>query len=74
MSSAVPVASDRHAVVTLTGELDIADALRPPGRPRGAVVRCPLIVVDLAGGDFADCAVLGVLVRARTWPAGLGET
>ena len=56
-----------HVVVTLRGELDIADAA-----DLGAVVweeavaRNPHVIADLSDLTFVDCASLGVLVRART--------
>jgi anti-sigma B factor antagonist len=55
------------AVVTVTGELDIATAplldyvldRAIEGRP------APHVIVDLRGVTFIDCAALGVLIRAR---------
>ena len=54
-----------HVIVTLCGELDIADAACLRDALTGAVTQNPHVVADLSGLDFVDCAVLGVLVRAR---------
>jgi anti-sigma B factor antagonist len=54
-----------HVIVTLCGELDIADAACLRDALTGAVTQNPYVVADLSGLDFVDCAVLGVLVRAR---------
>ena len=54
-----------HVIITLCGELDIADAACLRDALTGAVTQNPHIVADLSGLDFVDCAVLGVLVRAR---------
>jgi anti-sigma B factor antagonist len=55
------------AVITVTGELDIATAPTLDhvldraigGRPT------PDVIIDLRGVTFIDCAALGVLIRAR---------
>jgi anti-anti-sigma factor len=54
-----------HVIVTLCGELDIADVACLRDALTGAVTQNPHVVADLSGLDFVDCAVLGVLVRAR---------
>ena len=54
-----------HVIVTLCGELDIADAACLREALTGAVTQNPHVVADLSGLDFVDCAVLEVLVRAR---------
>jgi anti-anti-sigma factor len=62
-----PVICERSGciIVTLRGELDIADAAALRDTFAAAVTRNPHVVADLSGVDFADCAILGVLVRAR---------
>ena len=57
-----------HAVVTLSGELDLAYAPAVASLLIAAVAACgPSIIVDLAGLEFIDCAGLGVLVRVLKW-------
>ena len=67
MPGARPAIRDHHdhVIVTLCGELDIADAACLRDALTEAVTRNPHVVADLSGLDFADCAVLGALVRAR---------
>ena len=55
-----------HVVVTLRGELDIADAADLRAVVSEAVARNPHVIADLSDLTFVDCASLGVLVRART--------
>ena len=55
-----------HVVVTLRGELDIANAADLGAVLSEAVARNPHVIADLSDLTFIDCASLGVLVRART--------
>lgn len=56
------------AVVTLHGELDLADAPTVASHLIAAVAAFgPSIVVDLAGLEFIDCCGLRVLVRVHKW-------
>ena len=53
-------------VLSLAGELDLADAPALREALRGAVERSPRrLVVDLAEVTFVDSTVLGALVEAR---------
>lgn len=62
------VGHDGHAVVTLCGELGLADAPALASHLIAAVAACgPSIIVDLAGLDFIDSAGIGVLVRVLRW-------
>ena len=61
-----------HVVVTLRGELDIANAADLGAVLSEAVARNPHVVADLSDLTFIDCASLGVLVRARTRARGAG--
>lgn len=63
-----------HVIVTLCGELDIADAACLRDALTGAVTQNPHVVADLSGLDFVDCAVLGVLVRHGGRPGKLAGT
>jgi anti-sigma B factor antagonist len=54
-----------HTVVALCGELDAVDAASVMTVLVSAVVRGPLIIVDLAALEFIDCCALGVLARVR---------
>lgn len=57
-----------HAVVTLSGELDLADAPAVASHLIAAVAAFgPSIIVDLAGLEFIDCCGLRVLVRVLKW-------
>jgi anti-sigma B factor antagonist len=57
-----------HAVVALSGELDVADAPAVASHLIAAVAACgPTIIVDLAGLEFIDCHGLGMLVRVLKW-------
>jgi anti-sigma B factor antagonist len=55
-----------HVVVTLRGELDIANAADLGAVLSEAVARNPHVIADLSDLTFIDCASLGVVVRART--------
>jgi anti-sigma B factor antagonist len=55
-----------YLVVTLRGELDIANASDLGAVLSEAVARNPHVIADLSDLAFIDCASLGVLVRART--------
>jgi anti-sigma B factor antagonist len=55
-----------HVVVTLRGELDIANAADLGAVLSEAVARNPHVIADLSDLTFIDCAILGILVRART--------
>jgi anti-sigma B factor antagonist len=60
--------SGGHAVVALSGELDLADAPDLASHLITAVAACgPSIIVDLAGLAFIDSCGLGVLVRVLNW-------
>jgi anti-sigma B factor antagonist len=62
------VGHDGHAVVTLCGELDLADAPAVASHLMTAVAACgPSIIVDLSDLTFIDCCGLGVLVRVLHW-------
>jgi anti-sigma B factor antagonist len=62
------VGHDGHAVVTLCGELGLADAPALVSHLIAAVAACgPSIIVDLAGLDFIDSCGIGVLVRMLKW-------
>jgi len=56
---------DGHVVVTLCGELDIADSAGVAAAFESAVARQPEIIVDLAGLEFIDCSGVAALVRGR---------
>lgn len=67
MSSNEPAIRDDGAhVVTLRGELDIANAADLGAVLSEAVARNPHVIADLSDLTFIDCASLGALVRART--------
>jgi anti-anti-sigma factor len=68
MFSSEPAIRDdgAHVVVTLRGELDIADAADLGAVLSEAVARNPHVIADLSDLTFVDCASLGALVRART--------
>jgi anti-sigma B factor antagonist len=53
-------------VFALRGELDLLDADDIAAVLAAAVVRNPLIVLDLTALTFIDCYSLGALVRVRT--------
>lgn len=55
-----------HVLVTLRGELDIANAADLGAVLSEAVARNPHVIADLSDLTFIDCASLSVLVRART--------
>jgi anti-sigma B factor antagonist len=56
---------DRHLVVTLVGELDVADAAEVTAALMTAADREPRIVVDLASLEFIDVSGIAALMRAR---------
>jgi anti-anti-sigma factor len=68
MFSSEPAIRDdgAHIVVTLRGELDIANAADLGAVLSEAVARNPHVIADLSDLTFIDCASLGALVRART--------
>jgi len=55
-----------HVVVTLRGELDLANVGDLGAVLSEAVARNPHVIADLSDLTFIDCVSLGVLVRART--------
>jgi anti-sigma B factor antagonist len=55
----------RHAVVTLRGELDIADAADVAAAITAAATGRIETVVDLADLTFIDCSGVAALARAR---------
>ena len=55
-----------HVLVTLRGELDIANVADLRAVLSEAVARNPHVVADLSDLTFIDCASVGVLVGART--------
>jgi anti-anti-sigma factor len=59
-----------HVVVTLRGELDIANAADLGAVLSEAVARNPHVIADLSDLTFIDCASVGALVRARAREAG----
>jgi anti-anti-sigma factor len=61
-----------HVVVTLRGELDIANAADLGAVLSAAVARNPHVIADLSDLTFIDCASVGALVRARAREAGGG--
>jgi anti-sigma B factor antagonist len=54
-----------HVVVTLRGELDIADAASVAAVLTAVAARQPEIVVDLAGLEFIDSSGVAALARGR---------
>ena len=54
-----------HVVVTLRGELDIANAADLGAVLSEAVARNPHVIADLSDLTFIDCTSLGALVGAR---------
>ena len=54
-----------HVVVTLRGELDIADAASVAAALAAVAARQPEIVVDLAGLEFIDSSGVAALARGR---------
>ena len=65
-SSEPAIRDDGAYVVTLRGELDIANAADLGAVLSEAVARNPHVIADLSDLTFIDCASLGALVRART--------
>lgn len=56
---------DGRAVVTLSGELDVADAASVVAALAATVARQREIIIDLAGLEFIDSSGLAALVRVR---------
>jgi anti-sigma B factor antagonist len=56
---------DGHVVVTLRGELDLADAASVAVALTAVADRQPEIVVDLTGLEFIDCIGVAALARGR---------
>jgi anti-sigma B factor antagonist len=56
---------DGHVVVTLCGELDLADAAYVAAALTAVADREPEIVVDLAGLEFIDSIGVAALARGR---------
>jgi anti-sigma B factor antagonist len=57
-----------HAVVALSGELDLADVPGVASHLIAVMAACgPSVIVDMADLDFIDCSGLGVLVRVLKW-------
>jgi anti-sigma B factor antagonist len=54
-----------HVVVTLPGELDIADAASVAAALAAVAARHPEMVVDLAGLEFIDSSGVAALARGR---------
>ncbi len=62
-----------HAVVALSGELDLLEAPGVTTHLIAAVAAYgPSIIVDLAELEFIDSCGLGVLVRVLRWTRGCG--
>jgi anti-sigma B factor antagonist len=61
-----------HAVVALSGELDLADAPAVASQLMRAAAVCGPIIVDLAGLTFIDCCGLRILERVRQWTRDRG--
>ena len=54
-----------YLVITLRGEVDVADAARLAAALAVVVAGNPRVIADLAALEFIDCCALGVLVRVR---------
>ena len=64
----------QRATLRVQGELDVTNRDVLHGAISSALEnRPPLLVVDLSGLDFIDCAALSVLVRAHGLLAGRGH-
>jgi anti-anti-sigma factor len=59
-------------VVICPPEIDLANVAELAIALQAAAVTRTTIVVDLAGTEFCDCSMLGVLVRARRWALASG--
>ena len=57
---------DGCAVVSLRGELDLADAAAVTAALTAVAARDPVIIVDLAGLEFIDSSGVAALARGRT--------
>jgi len=65
--------SGGHAVVTLCGELGLADSPGVASHLAAAVEACgPSVIVDLAGLDYIGYSGLGVLLRVLKWTRACG--
>jgi anti-anti-sigma factor len=53
-------------MVTLRGELDLADAAAVTAALTAVAARDPVIIVDLAGLEFIDSSGVAALARGRT--------
>jgi anti-sigma B factor antagonist len=56
---------DGQVVVSLRGELDVADAARVAAALAQVAARARQVIVDLEGLEFIDSSGLAALVRAR---------
>ncbi len=57
-----------YALLTMSGELDLADAPAVASHLMSAVTEFgPTLIVDMAGLEFIDCCGLGMLARVRKW-------
>ncbi|MEY9988472.1 anti-sigma B factor antagonist [Streptomyces sp. V4I8] len=63
----------RQALVTVSGELDIATAEVLRDKLVAAVAVHEETVIDLAGLDFCDCTGIGTLVAAQNLARSLGH-
>jgi len=63
---------DGHGVVTLRGELDLADAPSVAEHLSAAVAAYGRVIVDLEGLEYIDSSGLGVLVRILKLARGSG--
>jgi anti-sigma B factor antagonist len=54
-----------HAIVSLRGELDVADSAAVAAELAGVAASRPAIVVDMAGVGFMDVSGVAALVRGR---------
>jgi anti-anti-sigma factor len=60
-----PGAPGGHAVVALTGELDLLDAAAVAAALKALAARHPRIIADLAGLEFIDASGIAALSRGR---------
>jgi anti-anti-sigma factor len=63
----------RQALVTVSGELDIATAAVLRDKLAAAVAVYEETAIDLAGLDFCDCTGIGTLVAAQNLARSLGH-
>ena len=59
---------DGTVVLRPSGELDVMTAPKLARVLEGAVSRCPVVVVDLSGVCFLDCAGLAPIRRVASQP------